>query len=198
VPTVYQAGTYPIEIQPLVKSNWKQFEQLLGERGGCGGCWCMTHRLSAAAFEQNKYDGNKKLLSQLVEREIPVGLLGIMKQEAIAWLSFAPRSQFTRLEKSRIYKPVDFQPVWSITCFFIKKEYRNKGISLVMIEAAKTHAQKNNIKILEAYPVKPYADRMPDPFAWTGFFSTFEKAGFKVVSNLSKARPMMRYFTSEK
>jgi GNAT superfamily N-acetyltransferase len=187
-----------IKVQPLAVQNWGLFEELLGERGGCGGCWCMTHRLRAAEFEKNKYQGNKKLLYELVERGDLVGLLGIYKDKALAWLSFAPRSQFIRFEKSRIYKPVDDQPVWSITCFFIKKEYRNRGMSLLMIEAAKAYARKHDIKILEAYPVKPYSDKMPAAFAWTGIFSTFQKAGFKIVASSSESKPVMRYYVAEK
>ena len=30
-----------IEIQPAI---WADFEALMGEKGGCGGCWCMLWR----------------------------------------------------------------------------------------------------------------------------------------------------------
>ena len=182
-----------IQFKPLTEELWPLFEDLLGEKGGCGGCWCMTHRLSKKEFEENKYSGNKRRLHQLVKENEPVGFLAINDKQAIGWISVAPREQFMRLENSRVHKRIDDQKVWSITCFFIRKDFRNKGLSLQLIEAAKNFAKKNKIKILEAYPVKPYADKMPDAFAWTGIYSAFIKAGFVVVSEASKSKPMMRW-----
>ena len=142
----------------------------------------MTHRLPKKEFEENKHAGNKRRLHQLVLTNEPVGLLAIINNEAIGWISIAPREQFARLENSRVHKRIDDEKVWSITCFFIKKEYRNQGLSLQILEAAKTFAKKNKIKILEAYPIKPYADKMPAAFAWTGFYSTFIKDFFSIQS----------------
>ncbi|HEY9364598.1 MAG TPA: GNAT family N-acetyltransferase [Chitinophagaceae bacterium] len=181
-----------IVYEKLSTSNWPLFEKLLGEKGGCGGCWCMTHRLLKADFEKNKYEGNKKQLYELVENAI-VGFIAIYHNEAIGWLSFAPREQFIRLDKSRVHKRIDDKPVWSITCFFIKKEFRNKGMSAAMIEAAKRFAKKNKIKIIESYPVKPYTPKMPDAFAWTGIYKTFKDAGFEIASEASKVKPVMRF-----
>ena len=31
----------PLEFHPLTPRRWVDFEQLFGERGACGGCWCM-------------------------------------------------------------------------------------------------------------------------------------------------------------
>ena len=182
-----------IQFKPLTDELWPLFEDLFGTRGGCGGCWCMTHRLPKKEFEENKYAGNKTRLHQLVKKHEPVGFLAIYNQQAIGWISMAPREQFARLEQSRVHKRIDDEKVWSITCFFIKKEFRNQGLSLHLIEEAKAFARKNKIKVLEAYPVKPYAEKMPDAFAWTGIYSTFVKAGFVVVSEASKSKPMMRW-----
>ena len=104
-----------LNFEPLTLNNWHLFETLMGERGGCGGCWCMTHRLKKSDFEKNKYEGNKKLFRQLVENNLPVGLLAIYEKEAIGWISLAPREQFIRLSESRIYKLIDEKEVWSIT-----------------------------------------------------------------------------------
>ena len=132
-------------------------------------------------------------MQQLVKMKEPVGLVALQNQEAVGWISLAPREQFVKLETSRVHRRIDDKKVWSITCFFIRKEFRNKGLSLKLIEAAKDFATKNKIKILEAYPVKPYTNKMPDVFAWTGFYNTFLKAGFNVVSEASVSKPMMRW-----
>jgi len=179
--------------KPLTEKLWPQFEELFGEKGGCAGCWCMFFRLAKKEFEENKYAGNKRRMHQLVKKQEPVGLLALLHEQPVAWISLAPREQFVKLDSSRVHKRIDNEKVWSITCFFIKREFRNRGLSLKLIQAAQDFAKKNRIRMLEAYPVKPYAEKMPDVFAWTGFYSSFLKAGFQVVSELSKSKPMMRW-----
>ena len=35
----------PITVVPATFDRWADFEKLMGERGGYGGCWCMLWRL---------------------------------------------------------------------------------------------------------------------------------------------------------
>ena len=182
-----------IRFEQLTENNWPQFETLFGEKGGCGGCWCMLQRQLRSDFEANKGVRNKAALFRMVKQGLFVGILAFLKEEAIGWISFAPREQFVRLEKSRSYKAIDDKEVWSITCFFIRKDFRHKGISSALIEATKDFAREHEIPVIEAYPVIPHNEKMPDVFAWTGFYSTFEKAGFQKVGKGSESKPMMRF-----
>lgn len=77
---------------------------------------------------------------------------------------------------------------------FIAKNYRKMGISVAFLKQVIEYAKNQNIKILEAYPVIPTGGRLPDAFAWIGVYSTFEKAGFKIVDRTSANRPMVRYY----
>ena len=52
---------------------------------------------------------------------------------AVGWCSVAPREHFPRLERSRVLKPVDDQPGWSIVCVFVDKRYRLRGVSVELI-----------------------------------------------------------------
>ena len=57
---------------PLTTKNWDDFENLFGERGACGGCWCMWFRLKRSVFQKNKGAGNKKAMKAIVESgEVP-------------------------------------------------------------------------------------------------------------------------------
>lgn len=181
-------------IKPLSKKNWSQFEKLFGERGACGGCWCMSFRLKKSVFEKQKGEGNKRAMKKLVSSGQPTGLLGIYKKETIGWLALAPREDFVKLENSRVHKRIDDRPVWSIPCFFIAKEFRRKGMSIALLKGAIQYAKKQKIKALEAYPTIPYSAKMPAAFAWIGILSSFEKSGFEIVDRTSKSRPMVRYY----
>jgi len=113
-----------IEIFPLTRDQWSDLETLFGERGACGGCWCMWWRLTRSEFERQKGKANKQALKVIVNSgEIP-GLLTYSKDKPIAWCSVAPKEHFPALGRSRILQQVDNTPVWSIVCFFVAKPYR--------------------------------------------------------------------------
>jgi len=176
----------------LTQKNWRDFETLFGPRGACGGCWCMTWRLHKSEYDKGKSGGNRKAMARLVNSGNMPGILAYCDKEPIGWCAFAPRQEYKRLESSRVLKPVDDKSVWSITCFFIRKDFRRKGVSGELLNAVIRFAKKNGVKMLEAYPVVPYSDKIPAVFAWTGFPSVFRKAHFLEVARRSRTRPIMR------
>jgi GNAT superfamily N-acetyltransferase len=186
------AKTSAIVCRPVTPSRWGDLEALFGERGACGGCWCMTWRLKRSEWEQGKGESNRRALQMIVEQNERPGVLAYSGREAIGWCSVAPREVFVALGRSRILAPVDAEPVWSISCLFVAKAHRRRGVSVQLIEAAVAFAAKRGAKIVEAYPVEPYAEAMPPVFAWTGLTAAFSKAGFVEVARRSNARPIMR------
>jgi GNAT superfamily N-acetyltransferase len=182
-----------IEHLPLTKNNWHDFEKLLGPKGGCGGCWCMTWRFRKAEYEKRKGEENKKAIRNLVENAEPIGVLTYVKNEPAAWCAIAPREKYPRLEKSRVLKRIDNIPVWSVSCFFVAKPFRRKGLSVQILKAALKYAGEHGATVVEGYPVLYHGEKIPDVFAWTGFLQTFQKAGFKEMKRFSMSRPIMRY-----
>ena len=190
--------TGKISIKPLVKENWDKFVELFGARGACGSCWCMYYRLPKSEFDcGKKNDGNKTRMKEIIWKNKPAGMLAFHGKQAIAWCALAPREVFLKLERSRVHRRIDDEPVWSIPCFFIHKDYRRKGVSLELLKGVIRHASAKKIRILEAYPTIPTKDKLPDAFAWIGLYKTFEKAGFTIVDRKSKNRPMVRYYIDE-
>ncbi len=186
-----------LTIKPLRAGNWEKLVQLFGEKGACGNCWCMYYRLSNPDFKAGKQKGgNREALHSLAMQESPTGLIGFYEGLPVAWCAFAPREHYARLEKSRVHKRIDNLPVWSIPCFFIDKRFRNRGLSVAMLKAVIRYAGEAGIKVIEAYPVIPTKEKLPDAFAWVGLYRSFDRAGFKVVDNTSKNRPMVRYYLS--
>ncbi len=181
-----------VKCESLTPKNWKLFEALMGEKGGCGGCWCMSFRLPRKEFEEKKYDGTKQAMKEIVESNAPVGLIATIEGDPIGWVALAPREAYWRIEHSRSLKRIDEKPVWSITCFFVKKELRRAGVADALIRGAIAFAETNGITTLEAYPAIPYAKKIPDPFLWTGPLSVFERNGFTVVQRNGKSRAIVR------
>jgi GNAT superfamily N-acetyltransferase len=183
-----------IVFKPLNLKTWNDFVNLFGERGACGGCWCMSWRLKSSDFEKHKGAANKRAMKSLVDKKEQIGILAYSGKEPVGWCAVAPREKFIRLENSKVLAKIDDEKVWSITCFFIKKEFRRKGLSTELLNAVKDFCNKKKVKILEGYPAVPYNSNIPAAFAWTGIPSAFEKAGFVEVARRSKSRPILRYY----
>lgn len=182
-----------LEFSPLTEDRWAHFEVLFGEKGACGGCWCMWWRLKRSEFEKQKGQKNKDSMRQIVESGDIPGILSYYDNQAIAWCSVSPREKYPSLNRSRVLKPVDEKPVWSIVCFFIAKPYRKMGLTVSLLKYVVEYCRKQGAKIVEGYPIDPKKPSMPDVFAWTGFVSAFRKAGFKEAARRSETRPVMRF-----
>lgn len=180
--------------KPLSTDTWSSFEKLFGPKGACAGCWCMTWRLQKADYDRLKGEGNKKAIKKLASKNEPIGIIAFINDEPAGWCAVAPREKYVRLQTSRVLKPIDNQPVWSISCFFIAKQFRRQGLSVKLIKAALAYAKKQGAKIVEGYPLEPKDSKMPDVFAWTGILSSFIAAGFKEEKRNSESRPIVRCY----
>ena len=154
----------------------------------------MTWRLQKAEYDRLKGDGNKKAIQRLVKKDEPIGMLAFVGDEPAGWCAVAPREKYVRLQSSRVLKPIDDKPVWSVSCFFIARPFRRQGLSVKLLKATLTYAKKEGAKIVEAYPLVPKDKKMPDVFAWTGILSSFIAAGFEEERRHSESRPIVRYY----
>ena len=153
----------------------------------------MFWRLSRKQFDAGKGAANKKAFKAIIQSGSEPGVIAYHNDEPIGWCAIAPREQYIALERSRILQPVDDQPVWSISCLFVKKPYRRQGISSQLLRAAVDLAAKKGASVVEGYPVEPSMQKMPDPFLWHGIPSAFVAAGFKEVLRRAPSRPIMRF-----
>jgi len=183
-----------MEFHPLTSDRWPDFEELFGARGACGGCWCMLWRIKRSEFEKEKGDGNKHAMKALVRSGSIPGILAYDGKKPVAWCSVSPREEFSALARSRIMSPVDSQPVWSVVCFFVEKNYRNKGLTVQLLKAVIQYVKEKNGRIVEGYPIEPKKKPWPPVFASTGLFAAFKNAGFKECIRRSETRPIMRYY----
>lgn len=186
------SGAPEIDIRPLTAETWPDFETLMGPKGGYGGCWCMLWRKTKAEHDRDSGDANKADIKTLAESDLPPGLIARIDGEPAGWISVAPRAAFKRLESSRVLKPVDDAPVWSVSCFLIAKAHRRKGVALALLEAACDFVRERGGIALEGYPIAPNKTPYAAAYAWTGFAEIFQRAGFTEVARRSETRPIMR------
>lgn len=182
-----------VEFQPLTPGRWDDLVTLFGPRGACAGCWCMWPRLTRPEFQRGQGAGNRRAFRRVVAAGPPPGVLAYVDGEAAGWCAVAPRERLPRLERGRVLKRVDDQPVWSVTCFFVARPHRARGLTVPLLREAVKLARRHGGRVIEGYPVDPRAGRMADVFVWTGLASAFRRAGFREVLRRSPTRPIMRY-----
>ena len=180
------------DIHPATADRWDDLQALFGERGAFGGCWCMFNRQSTKEFGELRYEPNRAALRRLVHRGPAPGLLAYEAGVPVGWVAIGPREEYGRIQRSRVTKPVDDTPVWSITCFVIHRKHRGRGVATAWLDAAVEFAKANGAEAVEGYPVEPRKDEMPDIYAYMGLASMFTKAGFTEIARRSETRPLMR------
>ncbi|MEO1199887.1 MAG: GNAT family N-acetyltransferase [Pseudomonadota bacterium] len=177
------------DIQP---ATWDSFTAVMGEKGGCGGCWCMLWRLSKKEMDSGMGDGNRRAMKQLFDNGYVPGLVAFHGEDAVGWVQIDRRDAFPRLDSSRVLKPVDDQEVWSVSCFLVDKRFRHQGLSVQLLTAACDWARDQGAAIVEGYPIDTPKAKYPPVYAWTGFLGTYRDAGFREVARRSDTRPIMR------
>ncbi len=141
-------------------------------------------------YRKRPSEANKAALYELVKSGPPPGLLAFEGDMAVGWCQLTPRADLPWLDRTWRLKRVDEAPVWSLSCFYIRKGYRKQGVTAALIAAALDAAKRAGAPALEAYPLD--ADLSPSS-SHTGFVSTFTRAGFRIVARHVPSRPIMRY-----
>lgn len=178
-----------IAVHPLTPDRWSDLESLFGPNGAIAGCWCMWWRIGHA-YHSRGVSANKASFKKIVKKGPPPGLLAFDGDVPVGWCQVTPRSELPYLNRSRILAPPDDMPVWSVSCFYIRRGHRRKGVMTALVSAAVKFAKKMGAPALEAYPRDNGTPGSAG--AYTGLRSTFDKAGFKEIVRRG-ARPIMRH-----
>ncbi len=106
-----------LELRPLTPEAWDDFLLLFGEHGA-GGCWYMWWRVSKQRFAEQRGEGNKRALKELIDAGQVPGVLAYIDGKPAAWCAVGPRSDFPRLPRSfPALKGLAAAGAWSIVCF---------------------------------------------------------------------------------
>ncbi len=179
-----------LTIRPLTPDLWPAFEDLFGPNGACYGCWCMYWRIGAA-YHKRPREENKAEFHALVKSGPPPGLLAFDGDLAVGWCQLTPRDALPWLNRDRRLKRVDDAAVWSISCFYVRRGYRRRGVAAALIAAAVEAAKSAGAPAVEAYPAKGSEGRS-DAALYTGVLSTYRRLGFKAVARPPGARAVVR------
>lgn len=190
-----------LEIHPLTPERMPDLAALFNQGGDPKWCFCSFFRLRNVDFQGATPASNRKVLERAVDATAAdgraPGLVAYHDGEAVGWVSLGPRTDYERLQHSKVLAPVDERPVWSIVCFVVARRVRKQGVARALLDAAIEYAAEHGATLLEAYPIETEGQRVPAAHAYKGTVGMFERAGFEVVerrraNRASPVRPIVR------
>ncbi len=182
-----------ITIEPVTPDRWGDLERFFGPSGAYSGCWCTWFRLSAKAWEEAGNDGRRALMEEVVASGTVPGLLAYDDGTPVGWVAIAPRDEYPRLNRSPHTKPVDDVPVWSVTCFWIARTHRRRGVATALLDAAVELARTNRAVAVEGYPYDPATRSVSAADAFMGPMQLFARAGFdELARRAASSRVVLR------
>lgn len=182
-----------IETHPLTPDRWRDLEALFSTNSITRNCWCMWFRQTTEEARRFGGDPNRKAFRKIVQTaDAPPGVIAYVDGSPAGWCAVAPRDHYPRIARSRNVKPIDDEPAWAITCFFIAKQARGAGLSRHLINAAVDLAKRHGASLVEGYPVDPAQGPITPDQAYYGLQPVFERAGFREALRRTPKRPIMR------
>lgn len=164
----------------MTPDRFEDFADVINPNRRASHCWCLSHRLRAKDIEELGGGDRERAMRALCEQENPPGVVTYRDGEPVGWCNIGPRADIPRLAGSKLIRPIDDVPVWSIVCVVVRTGHRRKGVVAPLLEGAVAYAADRGAPAVEAYPVDPDG-RMDTTMAFVGTRSMFAKAGFEVV-----------------
>lgn len=185
-----------LRTRELSETTWPAFEKLFARYGGVqAGCWCMFYHRSGpnhAASETERQEANRRDHRALVREGRGRGVVVYEDGEPVGWCQFGRADDLPRVAGGRKYRSLalgDAPPrLWRITCFFVDKGSRRRGVAKVALHAALGAIARAGGGVVEAFPVTH-----PGAVAvWFGSVSMFRREGFREVAPFGASQRLVR------
>ena len=147
-------------VRPLSSATWDAFADLAERHNGVwGGCWCTWFH---TMHDEKTFDAadNRALKERLVNEGRAHAALVFAGDEAVAWCQFGSPQELPNMKHRKEYEAeLDRLPDYRLTCFFVDKRYRRRGVSALALQGALDQIAKAGGGVVEAYPRTPAARR---------------------------------------
>lgn len=187
------------EIRALSTETWDAFVELCQRHsgGGFGGCWCTwfhraTHSAPAAGTERTA-DRTRDYKRQLVETGHAHAALVFDGETAIGWAQYGSPAELPGIaHRKEVETAESVIPDWRITCVFVDRRYRRRGIAGIAVDGALELIAQAGGGIVETYPQDTAGKKVSASFLYNATRSTFEQAGFTYDRPKGKNHCIMR------
>ena len=179
-------------VKPLTPETWDAFARLAERHNGVfGGCWCTWFH---TFYSEKTFDAadNRALKQRLVNEGKAHAALVFDGNEAVAWAEYGTPEELPNIYHLKEYEAdLDGPADYRITCVFVDKKYRRKGLTEVAIRAALDLIAQGGGGTVEGYP-HDTTDGKKASVLYNSTRSVFERAGFDYVRPKGKRNCVMR------
>ena len=176
-------------VKPLDETTWPDFAALVERHNGVwGGCWCMS-------FHQEGFERHRGAAQNRSDKEARVregrahAALVFDGETCVGWCQFGPTDELPRIKHQRAYRDgLTSLPDWRITCFFVDKAYRRKGVAAAALEGALEQIDRLGGGTVESYPEDAEGRSVSSSFLHNGTVAMFEQQGFARDRRIGKDR----------
>ncbi len=197
---VIMADTPEFSVKPLGLSTWPDFAALVQRHNGVwGGCWCLEFHPEGAQRGAQRRD--KKECR--VRAGTAHAALVYDADACVGWCQFGSPDELPRIKRQRAYRGGLAQlPDWRVTCFFVDKGYRGKGVAAAALKGALREIAHLGGGTVESYPEDVAGRSVSASFLHNGSITMFDREGFDrmrrignnhwVVAKVVAAKPSAR------
>jgi GNAT superfamily N-acetyltransferase len=171
-------------IKPLDASTWSDFAALVERNKGLfSSCYC-THFHLLPDPPERKTLGNREFKRKLVEAGHSHAALVFDSDEAVAWAQFGRVTELPNIHHRKQWEAeTEQQPNYRITCLFVDKRYRGRGLTAIAVRGALSLIAQQGGGLVEAYPhdladKKKAGKKTSSSFLYNATRTMYEREGF--------------------
>lgn len=171
-------------VKPLDESTWPDFARLVEKHNGVlGGCWCIGfHQKGTGSALQNRAEKECRVREGRTHAALVYDGLN-----AVGWCQFGPTDELPRIKRQKAYlRELTDLPDWRITCFFVDKAYRDKGVASMALTGALNEIAQLGGGSVESYPEDVEGRSTSGSFLHNVTLSIFERQGFQRTRKIGK------------
>jgi hypothetical protein len=178
-------------VKALSPETWDAFAALVERHNGVfGGCWC-TWFHTFSADKSRTFEGNRALKERLVREGRAHAALVFDGDDAVAWCQYGTPEELPNIYHRKEYEArLDRLPDYRLTCLFVGKGYRRKGLSALALQGALDLIAGAGGGVVEGYPHDNQGKKKS--VLYNGTRTLFERAGFTYERPKGQGNCVMR------
>ncbi len=176
-------------VRPLDEATWPDFARLVEKHNGVwGGCWCMAFHPEGVGRSKTPAQNRSEKERRVREGRAHAALV-YDGATCVGWCQFGSPDELPRIKNKRAYleSPAD-PPDWRITCFFVDKAYRRRGVASCALAGALQQIASLGGGTVESYPECVDDRPVAGSFLHNGTVAMFEHYGFERTRPIGKNR----------
>lgn len=170
-------------VKPLSSKTWPDFARLVEKHNGVwGGCWCMAFHSEGVGTGKGRSEKERRVREGRAHAALVYD-----GSTCVGWCQFGPTDELPRIKHRRAYSEgLNGLPDWRITCFFVDRDCRHKGVASAALKGALTDIARLGGGTVESYPEDVKGRSVSGSFLYNATVSMFERKGFRRVRRLGK------------